>query len=899
MDEGLLEQKRGIFESFAETCLRPYISSIATKRKKYNYKIFNDPVWHSILLYAIEIIVLDSPLLQRLRRIRQLGVAHLVYPGAEHTRFQHSIGAAHQVAQLIASINASSTSSFVPPVECITRPQIKLLRMAALCHDIGQGVMSHVSENALESEYDVQSFKLAFTDKVGSGIEEPKLSEIAAYYLIGSPAFRELLKVARELSDDSEFPQDAANSMQNVVIGLSYWDDFPLLHEIITGPFDADKLDYMTRDAFMSGVPVVVDIPRLVQKVRAVRLLQNELPPTVKPKVKGGLPNYSFVGIDLSGGRTLDELMIGRSLLFDKIYRHQKVRAAEVMVQSLLSRLKKLSGKDPVLIAYWLTDEELMNINENAICSLVERELTAEDKVDVSIACDIAGRLRDRRLLVRCLAVASSMPYDAYAETEEHKTGLGKLLHEMRNPDSQAELRTSLAEETENILQRLGQAGLLSKIPGGRLEPYIWISPPKPPSEGSDVTRAYLIAGERKVLPFRDDAPETSRWADAYILTRDLGYIFAPDEFSKYVFLGAEKLLRTKYGIHIPSSMLAYSKQDFEGIDDIRRSLHSSGYYGECPRDIWPMPSRLLMADIDDRLEGIVKKLSGYQGYVSDLDSPDKGIIHPNRIKDWLRQFEQEDMVEAAVSLLEGVRLIGRSDIVRVLDSLLQQRAEFRGCFLCTLGLPKDSSAVVTYYGADMMGKYNIRPAKIEETNVSQEPIVFVDDFVGSGRQVVSILETWFECPKTVDLGEERGTPLPKPTQELLRKRKLAFVFSAGWSDGVEFLENKIKQLGLDALVRLGITEEKLPTAFNTGIFKSSDIKSHFLSLCTQIGMELMSSSGNDPNRACGRCLGYGNRANLVIFPYNTPTQTITCLWAEGQYGGVEWVPLFPRRKKR
>ena len=77
---------------------------------------------------------------------------------------------------------------------------IHLLRVAALCHDIGQGVMSHVSENALENNRECESLKLAFIDELG--LEHTKLSEMAAYYLVGSPAFRELLSAASSVSAD-------------------------------------------------------------------------------------------------------------------------------------------------------------------------------------------------------------------------------------------------------------------------------------------------------------------------------------------------------------------------------------------------------------------------------------------------------------------------------------------------------------------------------------------------------------------------------------------------------------------------------------------------------------------------------------------------------------------------
>jgi hypothetical protein len=467
MADDLLDQKRRLFENFAESFLRSYIDFLKTEGKKRSPKVFNDPIWHSIQLHPLEILILDSPLLQRLRRIRQLGVVHWIYPGAEHTRLQHSIGVVHQAAQIIASINASSLSWPVSPTECISKQQIKVLRMAALCHDVGQGVMSHVSENAVNDEYEVVSFKNAFSDKYG--LEQPKLTEIVAYYIIGSPAFKELIGLARNISSDTDLPEDAVDSIKKIIVGLAFCNNIPQLQEIISGPFDADKLDYMNRDAFMSGVPIVVDIPRLVQKIRAVNLPPTELPQKVASKVTKGYANYTLFGVDLSGGRTLDELMLGRTLLFDKIYRHQKVRAAEAMVSSLLTCLLKLSIKDAILMPFQFTDEELIGLDEPNVIHMLGREPNPEERIQIDIACDLARRLRDRRIFARCFAFTQSMPSDAYSQSDEQKNGITKLFNEIADVDKRLALRKTLAEQTEKILDRLNIKEILNKIPGGRL----------------------------------------------------------------------------------------------------------------------------------------------------------------------------------------------------------------------------------------------------------------------------------------------------------------------------------------------------------------------------------------------------------------------------------------------
>jgi HD superfamily phosphohydrolase len=235
-----------------------------------------------------------------------------VYPGATHTRLEHSLGVVHQVQSLVVAMN---TRHATKGGRYISEGEGKLLRLAGLLHDVGHGLMSHVSENALASERLCEDISLAFGKKLD--IESASLSEIAAYYMLGSAACKSLLGKAIELTGDSDLSKDDLSKVQRTIIGLSISDNVPLLHELISGPFDADKLDYMPRDASMCGVPVVTDIPRLIQKVRAVEVAQQELPPEVAKNATQGLPSYIMTGVALSGGRTLDELMLWRTLLFD------------------------------------------------------------------------------------------------------------------------------------------------------------------------------------------------------------------------------------------------------------------------------------------------------------------------------------------------------------------------------------------------------------------------------------------------------------------------------------------------------------------------------------------------------------------------------------------------------
>lgn len=105
----------------------------------------------------------------------------------------------------------------------------------------------------------------------------------------------------------------------------------------------------------------------------------------------------------------------------------------------------------------------------------------------------------------------------------------------------------------------------------------------------------------------------------------------------------------------------------------------------------------------------------------------------------------------------------------------------------------------------------------------------------------------------------------------------------------------------LRCTVHVGMTDEKLPRLCDLSFSESQVNESEFCELCRRIGVSLLLNPGleHDEQWAQARSLGYGNRANLVIFPYNTPAQTLTCLWADGIYDGIPWTPLFPRRRKR
>jgi deoxynucleoside triphosphate triphosphohydrolase SAMHD1 len=884
---------RDSLEAWTSSYLDGYVAGLSTAPA--DAKEFNDPVWGTILLNPVELIVLDSPLLQRLRNISQLGVVHLVYPAATHTRLQHTLGVVHQIEGLVDSINDHYSGTG----QAVSDEQLALLRLTALCHDVGHGALSHVSENALSTLDQVQDVRLEFAEDLG--IEDASFAEIASYYMVGSKSFRKLLKRAQELVPDHGLglTEQAVETMQRAIVGQGICDKVPLLHELISGPFDADKLDYMTRDAHMTGVPVVTDIPRLVQKVRAVEVSRDQLRPEIAETVTDGLAYYIVTGIAFSGGRTVDELILGRTLQEDKLYRHHKVRAIEAMVASIYQQLNEIEPDAATMLPYRLRDGDFAYLNHARIEEVIDRSLEEAEKIGpAAVAVDLASRLQRRDLFVRAYAFALGMPLDPYRADPAHFAGLERLARESGSDFIQrGQLIDAIVEEIRAALA-IADEELLNRYPD--IKPYIWLDPLYASPETNDSARAYLISehsGPNKVIRFQDDYAETVRWASAYILTRDAGYVFAPDDLAIYAYVATEKVLRRDYEIRTPVTMQMYAKQSDESLSALKLRLHEANYYEGIAYDVRPMPDRLTKADIAQRVDALCTRLKGYEGPVRGGSAEKKhSLLSPERVFAWLRQFPPQ-LDDKPLQLLEELRFIGRREIVTALAAFVadERGKDFLNGAICPLGDPKDSSAVTAYWSGDGQAQSGLPVLSVGDAlSQPDRPLVFVEDFIGSGQQSVSILEAWLGAPPSTALNEKRE-PLDPDVAETLKKRKLAFVFAAGQKEGRELLEEKARSLELDAVVY--VHDESIPRAFPADGDQSRDDLAEF---CGAVGKQLLldPAADHDEQWVAERVLGYGNNAFLVLFGYNTPSQSLTCLWKDGSYEGVPWMALFPRRSK-
>lgn len=248
-------------------------------------KIFNDPVYGFITIpYELVFDLIEHPYFQRLRRIRQLGLTYLVYPGALHTRFHHVLGAMHLMGQAIEVIRSKGHE--------ITREEAEAVSIAILLHDIGHGPFSHALEHSIVS-----------------GISHEHISE----------RFMDAL--------NEEF--DGRLTLAISIFKNEYHKKF--LHQLVSSQLDMDRLDYLKRDSFYTGVSEGV-----ISSDRIITMLD--------------VHNDSLV-IEAKGIYSIEKFIIARRLMYWQVYLHKTVISAENMLMNILKRAKELAEGGAELFA--------------------------------------------------------------------------------------------------------------------------------------------------------------------------------------------------------------------------------------------------------------------------------------------------------------------------------------------------------------------------------------------------------------------------------------------------------------------------------------------------------------------------------------------------------------------
>lgn len=315
--------------------------------------VVRDPLWNTITLDPIAVRIVDSPAYQRLRYIRQLGLAHLVYPGATHTRFDHALGVYHLARRTLDVLEAGGQLERVDAVDRL------LIPLAGLLHDIGHYPFSHALEeleqNTLPGDHE----------------------EVAARFLADS----DVGTVLREI--DGRAP----DRIQALIRGRS---NSPL-QGLVSGSLDLDKIEYLKRDARFCGVPYgEVDVDRLIH---ALVLLEDPHTRALE------------VGVREKGVAALESLLFAKYQMFRNVYWHHAVRGATVLYKRVVA---------DALGAGLIQPDELVGRTDEAMLFLLDNRSAESGKEEGGVA-DVAEQvargvraLRERRLPKRAAETAAA-----------------------------------------------------------------------------------------------------------------------------------------------------------------------------------------------------------------------------------------------------------------------------------------------------------------------------------------------------------------------------------------------------------------------------------------------------------------------------------------------------------
>ena len=258
-------------------CIQFLKTNPLKKMKPNKVKILNDPIYGFITIpNALLFDIIEHPYFQRLRRITQMGLSSLVYPGANHTRFHHAIGCMHLMQKAVQVLRRKSIE--------ISEEEANALYIAILLHDIGHGAFSHALENSIVSGVSHEDISLRFMKKL-----------------------------------NNEF--DGELTLAIHIFEGKYHRKF--LNQLISSQLDIDRLDYLKRDSFYTGVHEGnISSDRLIEMMTVV---DDELV------------------IEQKGIYSVEKFLIARRLMYWQVYLHKTSLAAEMMLSKVLIRAKELA----------------------------------------------------------------------------------------------------------------------------------------------------------------------------------------------------------------------------------------------------------------------------------------------------------------------------------------------------------------------------------------------------------------------------------------------------------------------------------------------------------------------------------------------------------------------------
>jgi len=500
-------------------------------------KSIRDAIWGTNKFYPWEIAILDSPLLQRLRDIRQTGLAYLVYPTAEHSRFDHTLGVVAVASKIVRSINDRYFS--LQDDAKITKKDHMAIRLSAILHDVGHCCLSHVSEGIYGSLPEFRVMRMYVNRVYGV---TPKPHEIMSWLIVRSKPFNNFIQnlIEKKILTRWECTAEDMDNIANNIIGYRKNPMEKFIADVINGPMDADKLDYLVRDAYFAGPTVVYDLERFLQTVDVIPYPQDE------EIGRGGGGKIARLSIRMEGVTALEQIIISKLMLFSYVYHHHKIRCVEAMCHEALRRLVEIGRqKAEAKVSPWLGHASAFLSTSDR--TLLPLQWPLEIKTGgAKIPGEILTMLAKRELYKRALIISRLFVRDIN-EKEKTRLGFEELLLCSEDIATRDSLREKIYKKARDIMNSKAYKTLTESFRKAFEIYHVILDIPKAPTVEETVGVMVPVTGdsyhgEDCFVPLIDIFP-IEKWVDAYNAIKWRGHIYSLEEAVPYVNRAAIEVL--------------------------------------------------------------------------------------------------------------------------------------------------------------------------------------------------------------------------------------------------------------------------------------------------------------------------------------------------------------------
>jgi HD superfamily phosphohydrolase len=763
------------------------------------------------------------------------------------------------------------------------------VRLAAIMHDSGHMFFSHVSEKfflyneRFPRNHEIRSALNYFNEKISDRVS---LHEMLSVMIVNSEHFMQFMQIVYFEKYTSEDDQRMMlDYISGLIVGIAIDKKMLPYSKVIRGAIDADRMDYLSRDSYITKVPLAVDMARLISKITVIKT-QNFTPSSIWIDDANG-PFYE-IAIQNSAQRLVWQLSLARAILYQNIYFHHKKLTAEAILDKALEQIFSILPKENLSFTF------LLSLTDEVFSEHFSSILKIDDKNNENAhieATKLIHYLRDRSFLKRVAGFSrENIKSPSISSYELFKANV------IENPFSMefADFVEKLSEEYINVLTYLDK-----EIPKTKPQ-FMFIQAGWNPEAEAGL---YIEISDEHYLMSTDIFKETPIIGEE---NKQKQYYLLTDRIDRdNVYLALENYLFKTIELLFTSATYSCTKFDSNYLCKKRSTLCEKGYYDN---SFLLLPDNTLLNMIDLELfNSILSKYRSFDGAGDNSITKDSLIL-------FLRQFlrlkssylEMVLLLDGILRLLSNAIFINRQYFTRSMTSIMDEISSkgYDSCCVVKLGGLFDSSNRLFWFFNEIKldDKYHfVDNVEVAIMSLKNEKccICLFDDGAYSGSQVISIFQELMGVNEGRTTDEHHVDELSQNAKNAICQAKIFLSYVCFNSNNLDLIIEKLNEIGIrniEVVYRHDLNTKMFDDSIS--FFKSAEQKKLVKNKLEKIGFELIHSLKNDHwdlERMKKAALGYNDAQQMVVFDVNVPTYTMTPFWANGTFEGRKWRGLFQR----